>query len=472
MQTPQEKLRSFLDPENRISDKSYAKLLSDISAPPKKPHHNNINCALLEFAKQMGISYEGVKPIDGVQFHMFQAPKGVSWEDIDTLREVMTNLDIKTCIQHEKRPLAHYRTQPEMWTPPAGMERGIIPNADIAYRGRGMSRSATDEMLMQLEDDQMQFGLEALNKYLEQGVRPGVLTGRVSCAEENPSVVATAWPSDLEERRSAFASQEDRAFHQRQLAQMQSGVKIKTVHSMHETKSGADVFQVICDETNNPPDVVATGDLNVDILFNMNHVSAKLSDMGISWQGGSSQKIDSAYASGYAKHILQLRDDHGVEPEPVTLIDGKLVAGDTKKQNHARVIDLFRYAADVGLGDFSGQRPPYESNIPKGSQIVMAYDVSIYKDTSVKTVMRKDADGNMHVLSTHTISALDVARITDKQNRQMQHAETAEFLTEMRKESGSTATISPAYVAALNAQDARKKQKKVKTKNRNKRAKR
>jgi hypothetical protein len=241
---------------------------------------------------------------------------------------------------------------------------------------------------------------------------------------------------------------------------------------LYETNSGASTFKFICEETNNPPDVVETGDLNVDILLDLNHISAKLSDMGISWQGGSSQNIDHDYAAGYAKHILQLRDDHDVEPEPITLIDGKLVAGETKRENHARVIDLFKYAAEVGIGKFSGQKPPFAVNTPKGSQIITAYDVSLREDNAVQTVTRKDLDGNMFVLSTHSICAYDVARITDKQTRQMQHHETAELLTEMRKESGSLATVSPAYVAAMNAQDARKKQKKVKTKNRNKRAKR
>lgn len=456
---------------------------------------------VLEYANERKISLNGTERISGVMHYMWQAAENADFDAIDEFIAYVTVNKIPSCVLHEKRPRSHYQTQPEpLWMPCAGTERGVIADSEITWPGRGMTHSATTEMLMQLEDDQIAFGLEALNKYLGEGIRPGMLTGK-------SDIVATAFPSDIEERRAAFAAEqsalsvdaspaetqewlrqfdgpdqrvidavarEDHAFHQSQVAKMQTGVEIKTVQGLHETKSGAEVlswdkFQVICDETNNPPEVLETGDLNVDILLDMNHISAKLSDMGISWQGGSSQNINTEYAIGYAKHIMQLRDDHAVEPEPITLIDGKLVAGETKKQNHARVIDLFKHAAKVGIG--KRVAIDYADN-PKGSQIITAYDVSLREDNAVQTVTRKDLDGQMYVLSTHSICAYDVARITDKQNRQMLHMETAEFLTEMRKESGSHATVSPAYVAAMNAQDARKKQKKVKTKTRNKRTKR
>lgn len=431
----------------------------------------------LAFANECKISLNGTERVSGVMHYAWQAAENADFNAIDEFIAYVNFHKIPSYVQHEKRPRSHYQTQPEelVWNPPAGMNRGVIEADAIGFLGRGMTRSRTTEMLMQLEDDQIAFGLEALNKYLEEGVRPAVLTGRVSCADENPSIVPTAYPSDIEERRAAFAAEQSALSvdaspteAQEWLRQFDApDVEIKTVQGLHETKSGAATFQVICDESNNPPDVVETGDLNVDILLDMNHISAKLSDMGISWQGGSSQNINSEYAIGYAKHILQLRDDHGVEPEPIVLIDGKLVAGETKKQNHARVIDLFKHAAKVGIG--KRVAIDYAEN-PKGSQIITAYDVSLREDNAVQTVTRKDLDGNMYVLSTHSICAYDVARITDKQTRQMQHAETAEFLTEMRKESGSTATITPAHVAALNAQDARRKQKKVKSKTRSKRS--
>lgn len=424
------------------------------------------------YAAARGISLNGTERISGVMHYAWQAAENASFDHIDEFISYVTINKIPSYVLHEKRPRSHYQTQPEpLWSPPAGLKRGVIPEAEVAFLGRGMTRSRSTEMLMQLEDDQMAFGLEALNKYLNEGIRPGVLTGK-------SDIVATAYPSDLEERRAAFAAESSQLSVDASPAEAQEwlrkldtpDVEIKTVQGLHETKSGADVFdsfEVICDERNNPPDVVETGDLNVDILLNLNHISAKLSDMGISWQGGTSQHIDEEYARGYAKHVMQLRDDHGVDPEPIVLIDGKLVAGETKKQNNARVIDLFKHAAKVGIG--KRVAIDYADN-PKGSQIITAYDVSLRDDNAVQTVTRKDLDGNMYVLSTHSISAYDVARITDKQTRQMQHCETAEFLTEMRKESGSIATITPAHVAALNAQDARRKQKKVKSKTRNKRS--
>lgn len=429
---------------------------------------------VLEYANERKISLNGTERISGVMHYMWQAAENADFDAIDEFISYVTVNKIPSCVLHEKRPRSHYQTQPEpLWMPCAGTERGVIADSEITWPGRGMTRSATTEMLMQLEDDQTAFGLEALNKYLGEGIRPGMLTGK-------SDIVATAFPSDIEERRAAFAAESSQLSVDASPAEAQEwlrkldtpDVEIKTVQGLHETKSGADVFdsfEVICDERNNPPDVVETGDLNVDILLNLNHISAKLSDMGISWQGGSSQNINTEYAIGYAKHIMQLSDDHAVEPEPITLIDGKLVAGETKKQNHARVIDLFKHAAKVGIG--KRVAIDYADN-PKGSQIITAYDVSLREDNAVQTVTRKDLDGQMYVLSTHSICAYDVARITDKQNRQMLHMETAEFLTEMRKESGSHATVSPAYVAAMNAQDARKKQKKVKTKTRNKRTKR
>lgn len=407
----------------------------------------DLTAECLEFANERKISLNGTERVSGVMHYAWQAAENADFAAIDEFIAYVNYHKIPSYVLHEKRPRSHYQTVP------------ADPAEETTPIGRGLTRSKTTEMLMQLEDDQMAFGLEALNKYLGEGVRPGVLTGDVEIktaqglhtTKSGADTIATAFPSDIEERRAAFAAETEQEGMQRVVEMFPDGQN----------------FQVICDETNNPPDVVETGDLNVDILLDLNHVSAKLSDMGISWQGGASQNIDSEYARGYAEHILKLRDDHAVDPEPITLIDGKLVAGETKKQNHARVIDLFKHAAKVGIGRRTAI--DYAEN-PKGSQIITAYDVSIRNDEATQIVTRKDLDGSMYVLSTHSISAYDVAKITDKQTRQMQHAETAEFLTEMRKESGRSATITPAHVAALNAQDARRKQKKVKTKTRNKRS--
>lgn len=366
----------------------------------------------LAFANACGISLNGTERVSGVMHYAWQASEKTSFEAIDSFIAYINTHKIPSFVLHDKRPS----------TP-----------AEPEFLGRGLTRCATTEMLAQLEDDQMAFGLETLNKYLNEGVRPGVLSG----------TVATAYPCDIEERRAAFAT---------------------------ESMQG---FQVICDETNNPPSVVETGDLNVDILLNLNHISTKLSDMGISWQGGASQNINTEYAAGYAKHVLQLQEDHGVKPNPLVMIDGKLVASDTTEENTARVLDLFERASRIGVGTKTGRvscAEQNESNVPKDSVVVYGYDVSSRHDSAVKTTIQKNADGTFKVLDIHTITALDVAMITDKQQRQMEHAETAEFLTEMRKESGRNEVISPAYVAALNAADTRKKQKKVKTKNRNKRS--
>ncbi len=160
----------------------------------------------LAYASDRHIFLNGTERISGVMHYVWQAAEGTDFALIDEFISYATINKIPTCVSHDKRPpsLNADAVVQEQWVPPAGIVRGIVPpyeidfkitpsadglNPDIAFKGRGMSRSASVEMLMQLEDDQMQFGLEALNKYLDEGVRPAVLTGRVSCADENPSVV-------------------------------------------------------------------------------------------------------------------------------------------------------------------------------------------------------------------------------------------------------------------------------------------
>lgn len=344
MQTALAKFRLFLDPDNRWNDKTFEKVLTEISAPPpKKSKYVGISCCLLDFAKHYGIAYEGTQPISGITYHVFNAPKGVRWEDIDTLLAVFTHLEINSTVQHEKRPprkIYDYQVIcDETNNPPSAVEAGNL-NVDILLDGhhvstdlskmgiewegkasqkidpdfakgfaqgivdtralRGMSRCATSEMLAQLEDDQMQFGLEALNNYLGDGIRPGALAGadvaasldaslekvrkeaesyvpeqvyRTSEEREEiahqltttlkpgePETVATAYPTDLEERRAALAAENE-----------QAGIGRGRLRPF-EAPYGAQTGRVSCAEEN-PSTVPSTHEENAQKFFDVSKIN-------------------------------------------------------------------------------------------------------------------------------------------------------------------------------------------------------